>query len=89
MPKTHADVITTGPDKQILASAKVWEQRTLMLTDDISPDLLPDTLREAINDLLNESTHVGVGLDWTTVRVHAHQTDWDNESYLVTRVDVL
>lgn len=90
MPKReYADVITTGPETQILSSAKVWEHRCLMLNDDLSPDLLPPTLRESIRQLLDESTRRGVALDWSTFKAHIHATDWDNESNLVVRVDVL
>jgi hypothetical protein len=85
----YADVITTGPETQILSSARVWEHRCLMLNDDLSPDLIPPTLREQFRQLLDESTRRGVALDWSTVKIHVHQTDWDNESNLVVRVDVL
>lgn len=88
-PKTFADIITTSPDQQILTSAKVWEHRCLMLNDDLSPDLLAPTLRESIRQLLDESTHKGVALDWSTFKCHVHATDWDNESNLIVRVDVL
>lgn len=84
-----ADVITTGPDQQILSSARVWEHRCLMLNDDLSPDLLAPTLAESVRQLLEESTRLGVALDWSTFKAHVHATDWDNESNLVVRVDVL
>lgn len=88
-PREYADVITTGSETQILSSAKVWEHRCLMLNDDLSPDLIPPTLAEQIRQLLDESTRRGVALDWSTIRIHVHATDWDNESNLVVRVDVL
>jgi hypothetical protein len=87
--KDYADVITTGPDTQILSSARLWEHRCLMLDDDLSPDLIPPTLRESIRQLFDEATLRGVALDWSTMKVHIAKTDWANESHLVVRVDVL
>lgn len=86
---SYAQVITTSHDQQILSSAKLWEHRCLMLSDDISPDLLPSTLRESVKQLLQESTRMGVGLNWSTFRVHINETSDPDESYLVVRVDVL
>ena len=86
---SHAEVITTSHYQQILSSAQLWEHRCLMLSDDISPDLLPSTLRESIRQLLDESTRRGVGLDWSTLKVHINETSLSTESYLVVRVAVL
>lgn len=87
--KSFAHVITTSHYQQIMTSDRLWEHRCLMLSDDISPDLLPATLRESVRQLLSESTRKGVGLDWSTFRVHINETDIPAESYLVVRVDVL
>ena len=91
MPQTKkfADLITTSDRRQILASDWVWEQRTLMLSDEICPDLVSQTLKLATSDLLDESTHKGVGLDWSSLRMHVQTYDSTGESTLVTRVNVL
>ena len=87
-PKTFADVITTSHRSQILASDRVWEQRTLMLSDDVCPQLIAETLKLAVNDLLDEAAHKAVALDWVSTRMHI-QTFSTGESTLVTRVGVL
>lgn len=84
----YAEVITTSDRRQILASDWLWEQRTLMLADDVCPQLVAETLKLAVDDLLEEATHRAIGLNWTSIRMFVQTTSL-GESTLITRVDVL